>query len=114
MNRALYVVSVLTCLLSLAVASGCGPSMQNTVTMGCGETQTTNIKTHKCVVITSAEGSCAVRATVKCDGQTEKATVVRGSDNEGRLCCGSNIGRVHFSTVGSTSGKCKFTYGRDD
>ncbi|MFH2010183.1 MAG: hypothetical protein ABI333_26530 [bacterium] len=113
MIRALNVTLPLACLLALAAVSGCGPSMQNTVTMGCGETQTTSITSHKCVVITSSEGACAVRATVKCEGQSEKSTVVRGSDNEGRLCCSSNIGRVHFSTVGSTSGKCKFTYGRD-
>ena len=113
MIRALYVTSALAGLLSLTGASGCGPSMQNTVTMACGETQTTNITSHKCVVITASEGSCAVRATVKCTGQSEKSTVVRGSDSEGRLCCDSNIGRVTFSTVGASSGNCKFTYGRD-
>ena len=101
-------------LLVVSSLASCGPAMQNTVTMRCGESQSTTIGTHRCVVITSSEGDCPVRVTAQCKGESEKSTVVRGSGKTGRLCCGKAVGRVTFSTVGASSGTCKFTYGRDD
>ena len=31
----------------------------------------------------------------------------------GKLCCNAALGKVSFEALGTASGKCKFTYGRD-
>lgn len=114
MSKTLSTVLGTLLVAALAGIAGCGPSMQNTVTMRCGESQSTTIGSHRCVVITRSDGDCPVRVTAQCKGESEKSTVVSPGGNTGRLCCGKAIGRVTFSTVGTKSGTCKFTYGRDD
>jgi hypothetical protein len=116
-NRACIaaIVGVITMGIAAGVALGsCGPSMQNTVTMRCGETQTTTIGSHKCVVVTAAEGDCPVKVEVACEGESSKSTVVQGSGKTGKLCCNHKVGQVRFTAVGDSSGTCEFTYGRSD
>jgi len=105
-------ITVIVALFSAALGLSCGPSLQSTVAMKCGESQVSTFSEHKCVIVSESEGDCALKVTVQCPGESEKSTTIASGGKTGRLCCGNSLGRVTFQAVGD-SGKCKFTYGRE-
>lgn len=111
-TKKLYAITVLVGMLAATAGLSCGPSLESTVSMKCGESQVSTFSEHKCVIISESEGDCALKVTVQCPGESEKSTTIADGGKTGRLCCGTSLGRVTFQAVGD-SGKCKFTYGRE-
>ncbi len=111
-TKKLYVIPALVAVFAAGLSLSCGPSLESTVAMKCGESQVSTFSDHKCVIISESEGDCALKVTVQCPGESEKSTTIASGGNKGRLCCGSSLGRVTFQAVGD-SGKCKFTFGRE-
>lgn len=111
-TKKLNAIAVLLAMCAAAMALSCGPSLQSTVAMKCGESQVSTFSDHKCVIVSESEGDCALKVTVQCPGESEKSTTIASGGKTGRLCCGNSLGRVTFQAVGD-SGKCKFTYGRE-
>jgi len=111
-SKKLYAICSGAAVFAAVLAISCGPSLESTVAMKCGESQVSTFSEHKCVIISESEGDCALKVTVQCPGESEKSTTIASGGSKGRLCCGTSLGRVTFQAMGD-SGKCKFTYGRE-